>query len=303
MNAEWTGQLIAARRRELGLSQTELAEKLHVTDKAISRWETGRGMPAVDSLEPLAEVLDLSVSELLSGKRLTPEELPKAAGGQIVESMKQNIRMAWRGVLGVLLLIVLVVGFNLGYHWFTSVPETDVDALTKQAAEYLLRPRPSFTPEADPDTLRIVELERKGDYLAALCTDDQGHWCMCVYDRDEIFKDRWRGGGGKPRLTAGTLGSWNFGNPQEAVIIFCGGDLPEEAAYYTFRNSGITYICPIEERQVLDVFLLPDTNDIASSAVDLLDQNGEPLDGKGLIESKALAESTPIPELNDSGLR
>ena len=296
MNAEWTGQLIAARRRELGLSQTELAEKLHVTDKAISRWETGRGMPAVDSLEPLAEVLDLSVSELLSGKRLTPEELPKAAGGQIVESMKQNIRMAWRGVLGVLLLIVLVVGFNLGYHWFTSVPETDVDALTKQAAEYLLRPRRSFTPEADPDTLRIVELERKGDYLAALCTDDQGHWCMCVYDRDEIFKDRWRGGGGKPRLTAGTLGSWNFGNPQEAVIIFCGGDLPEEAAYYTFRNSGITYICPIEERQVLDVFLLPDTNDIASSAVDLLDQNGETLDEKGLTEGEALEANTQSAE-------
>lgn len=292
MNAELTGQLIAVRRRELGLSQTELAEKLHVTDKAISRWETGRGMPAVDSLEPLAEVLDLSVSELLSGKRLTPEELPKAAGGQIVESMKQNIRMAWRGVLGILLLLAIVVGFNLGYHWFTSVPETDVDALTKQAAEYLLRPRRSFTPEAAPDTLRIVELERKGDYLAALCTDDQGHWCMCVYDRDEIFKDRWRGGGGKPRLTAGTLGSWNFGNPQEAVIIFCGGDLPEEAAYYTFRNSGITYICPIEERQVLDVFLLPDTNDIASSAVDLLDQNGEPLDEKGLTEGEALEVNT-----------
>ena len=69
MNAECTGQLIAARRRELGLSQTELAEQLHVTDKAVSRWETGRGMPAVDSLKPLAEVLGLSVSELLSGKR------------------------------------------------------------------------------------------------------------------------------------------------------------------------------------------------------------------------------------------
>lgn len=296
MNAEWTGQLIAARRRELGLSQTELAEKLHVTDKAISRWETGRGMPAVDSLEPLAEVLGLSVSELLSGKRLTPEELPKAAGGQIVESMKRNIRMVWRGVLGILLLLAIVVGFNLGYHWFSSVPETDMDALTRQAAEYLLRPRRSLTPEADPDTLRIVELERKGDYLAALCTDDQGHWCMCVYDRNEIFKDRWRGGGGKPRLTAGTLGSWNFGNPQEAVIIFCGGELPEKAAYYTFQNSGITYICPIEERQVLDVFLLPDTNDIGSYPEELLGQNGEPLDEKGLTEGEALEDNAQSAE-------
>lgn len=291
MNAECTGQLIAARRRELGLSQTELAEQLHVTDKAVSRWETGRGMPAVDSLEPLAEVLGLSVSELLSGKRLTAEELPKTAGGQIVESMRKNVRMVWRGVLAVLLFLAIVVGVNVGYHWFTSVPETDTDALTKQAAEYLLKPRRAFTPEADPDTLRIVELERKGDYLAALCTDDWGNWCMCVYDRDKMFKDRWRGGGGKPRLNAGELGSWNFGTNHEAVIIFCGGDLPEEAAYYTFRNSGITYTCPIEERQVLDVFLLPDTSDISSYPEELMDGNGEPLEEKGLFEGEALEEA------------
>ena len=291
MNAECTGQLIAARRRELGLSQTELAEQLHVTDKAVSRWETGRGMPAVDSLEPLAEVLGLSVSELLSGKRLTAEELPKTAGGQIVESMRKNVRMVWRGVLAVLLFLAIVVGVNVGYHWFTSVSETDTDALTKQAAEYLLKPRRAFTPEADPDTLRIVELERKGDYLAALCTDDWGHWCMCVYDRDKMFKDRWRGGGGKPRLNAGELGSWNFGTNHEAVIIFCGGDLPEEAAYYTFRNSGITYTCPIEERQVLDVFLLPDTSDISSYLEELMDGNGEPLEEKGLFEGEALEEA------------
>ena len=291
MNAECTGQLIVARRRELGLSQTELAEQLHVTDKAVSRWETGRGMPAVDSLEPLAEVLGLSVSELLSGKRLTAEELPKTAGGQIVESMRKNVRMVWRGVLAVLLFLAIVVGVNVGYHWFTSVSETDTDALTKQAAEYLLKPRRAFTPEADPDTLRIVELERKGDYLAALCTDDWGHWCMCVYDRDKMFKDRWRGGGGKPRLNAGELGSWNFGTNHEAVIIFCGGDLPEEAAYYTFRNSGITYTCPIEERQVLDVFLLPDTSDISSYPEELMDGNGEPLEEKGLFEGEALEEA------------
>ena len=113
---------------------------------------------------------------------------------------------------------------------------------------------------------------------------------MCVYDRDKMFKDRWRGGGGKPRLNAGELGSWNFGTNHEAVIIFCGGDLPEEAAYYTFRNSGITYTCPIEERQVLDVFLLPDTSDISSYPEELMDGNGEPLEEKGLFEGEALEE-------------
>ena len=290
MNTEMTGQLIAERRRELGLSQSELAEQIHVTDKAVSRWETGRGMPSVDTLEPLAEVLGLSVSELLGGKRLTPEELPKAADGQIVESMRKNARMVWRGMLSALLALAIMIGFRVGCHWFTSVPETDVDALTKQAAEYLLRPRRAFTPEADPDTLRIVELERRGDYLAALCVDDQSNWCMCVYDRDRIFENRWRGGGGKPSLIAGELGSWNFGNSREAVIIFCGGDLPEDAAYYTFRNSGITYTCPIKDRQVLDIFLLPDTRDISSYPEILMDQNGEPLEGVFEGESQ---EETP----------
>ena len=292
MNTEKTGQLIAERRRELGLSQTELAEQLHVTDKAVSRWETGRGMPAVDSLEPLAEVLGLSVSELLSGKRLTAEELPRAAGGQIVEGMRKNARMVWRGVLSVLLILTIAVGFRAGCHWFTSAPETDVDALTKQAAEYLLKPRRAFTPEADPDTLRIVELERRGNYLAALCVDDQSNWCMCVYVRDRIFENRWRSGGGKPSLTAGELGSWNFGNSREAVIIFCGGDLPEDAAYYTFRNSGITYTCPIQDRQVLDVFLLPDTRDISSYPETFMDQNGEPLEGIDFFEGEAQEETS-----------
>ena len=80
MDTKAVGRLIAQRRKALGLSQAELAERLHVTDKAVSKWETGRGMPAVDSLEPLAEVLGLSVSELLSGRELTAEELPFIVG-------------------------------------------------------------------------------------------------------------------------------------------------------------------------------------------------------------------------------
>ena len=289
MDAKLTGELIARRRRELGLSQTELAERLHVTDKAVSRWETGRGMPAIDSLEPLAKELGLSVSELLGGKEMTREELLKTADGQILESLRKNVRAVWRGAAATLLLVALIFGGWLGYHWFTSVPETDTEALTEQAAKYLLRPRRNFTPEADGETLRIVELERRGDYLAALCVDEENNWCMCVYDRDEVFPDRWRGGGGKPKLTAGELGSWNFGTNRDAVIIFCGGDLPEEAACYTFRNSGITYTCPIEDGQVLDVFFLPDTRDITSYPEQLLDAEGKPL--KAAFEGAAVDQT------------
>lgn len=293
MDAKTTGELIAARRRELGISQTELAGRLHVTDKAVSRWETGRGLPGIDLLEPLAAALEVSVSELLSGKRLTPEELPREAEKQVMESMARERRTRRTSVLTTVLALLILgaigCGTWLAAHYLGSVSETDIDGLKRQAAVYLGTQQRMIDGKMDYDGLEIVETERRGDYLAALCIDGQGNWCMCVYDRDSVFPDRWRAGGGKPSLKAGTLGSWNFGNSREAVIIFCGGDLPEEAVSYTFQNSGITYICPIEKQQVLDVFLLPDTSDISSYPEELLDENGQPVDA----EFEGAAEEIP----------
>lgn len=290
MDAKATGQLIAARRRALGLSQLELAERLHVTDKAVSRWETGRGMPAIDTLEPLAEALGLSVSELLSGRELTAEELPREAGSQLVETMRKNAGMVWRGVLATLLVLALLAVLYPVYHYIVSVPETDRAALERQAAERQQRltgKLPGFQDSFLYDDLRITATDRRGDYLAALCTDDAGHWCICIYDRDKIFSKRWRFNGGVFGMESGELSSWNFGDPQgTAVVAFGGGELPEEAAYYTFQNSGITYTCPIQDRQVLDLFLLPDTADIASHGLELLDEKRQPLP-KGSIKGSA----------------
>ena len=283
MDAKATGGLIARRRKEKNWSQGDLAERLHVTDKAVSKWETGRGVPSVDLLEPLAEALDLTVSELLSGRELTPEELPKAAEAQVMESMERERRTRRRSFFATAALALIgiaAIGVDtwLAAHYLGSVPETDLEGLERQAFASLATPRRRIVYDFDYYDLEIVETERLGDYLAALCTDGAGKWCMCVYERDSVFSDRWRGGGGKPYLPAGELGSWNFGNPQEAVIIFCGGDLPEEAVWYTFQNSGITYTCPIENGRVLDVFVLPDTGDISSYPEEVLDQDGNPLD-------------------------
>lgn len=70
MNTEKTGELISTLRRERNLTQAELAELICVSDKAISRWETGRGFPDVNNLEALAESLDVTVAELLKGERI-----------------------------------------------------------------------------------------------------------------------------------------------------------------------------------------------------------------------------------------
>ena len=62
-----TGAAIRSLREGKRMTQEELAEKIHVSSKAVSKWETGKGFPDISLLEPLAEALDISVIELLSG--------------------------------------------------------------------------------------------------------------------------------------------------------------------------------------------------------------------------------------------
>lgn len=62
------GEIIAARRKDLGMTQKELAEKMNVTDKAVSKWERNLSCPDVGSIPRLAEVLGLSVAELMDSQ-------------------------------------------------------------------------------------------------------------------------------------------------------------------------------------------------------------------------------------------
>ena len=70
------GAFIQSRRKELGLTQGELGQKLNVTDKAISRWERCIGFPDINLLEPLADALQISIQELMQCERIKPEENP-----------------------------------------------------------------------------------------------------------------------------------------------------------------------------------------------------------------------------------
>lgn len=68
MNLNKISNFIKLKRKELGITQDELAEKLFVTEKAISRWETGRGTPDISLFLPLSKELNVEVSELLNGE-------------------------------------------------------------------------------------------------------------------------------------------------------------------------------------------------------------------------------------------
>lgn len=74
MEAKKFGQFIAGMRKEKKMTQAELAGKIHVTDKAISRWERGLGFPDIQTLEPLAQALGISVLELMRSERQETEK-------------------------------------------------------------------------------------------------------------------------------------------------------------------------------------------------------------------------------------
>lgn len=88
MDLKKIGNFIAELRKENRLTQEQLGEKLGVTNKTISRWETGCYMPPADALMAMSELFSVSVNEILSGQRLKDEEFKEAAE----ENLKQIIK-------------------------------------------------------------------------------------------------------------------------------------------------------------------------------------------------------------------
>ena len=127
MTSKECGGFISELRKEKKLTQKELAEKINVSDKAVSRWETGKGYPDVTSLVSLSEYFGVSVNELLAGKRLTVEDIKETADENLISvfeqvqknKKQQNLQVAvYTSVLIVVLLPVLII---IGKELFVSM--------------------------------------------------------------------------------------------------------------------------------------------------------------------------------------
>ena len=93
MDRTKTGALIAAARKEQNMTQKELAAALHVSDRAVSKWERGAGFPDISLLEPLADTLGLGVLDLLRGERGTvPEPATKCLEASAYPGPEDNLR-------------------------------------------------------------------------------------------------------------------------------------------------------------------------------------------------------------------
>lgn len=119
MNKERLGAFIGERRRELGLTQRELAERLHVTNKAVSKWECGISYPDVTMLEPLASALELRVEELMACRRHAVPDGEEDPMKNLLtissDSLRRERRRSW-GRVGAVLALLLVAGVVIAWN-------------------------------------------------------------------------------------------------------------------------------------------------------------------------------------------
>lgn len=105
------GAFVAQLRKERGMTQKELADALHVTDKAVSKWETGKGFPDMKLLEPLARALGVSLVELMRGERLEADALPMEEAEQVVsQAMNRSQQTTARRYMKLLSALLIGIG-------------------------------------------------------------------------------------------------------------------------------------------------------------------------------------------------
>lgn len=122
MNQEKIGKFIAKLRKENNMTQEQLASIMNVSNKSVSRWENGKTMPDISMLSPLADILGVSVQELLNGQKMTKEELIELKGTieniieyQSNQQIKKDIKTNKYIVIGNFILGIALLNSTFGF--------------------------------------------------------------------------------------------------------------------------------------------------------------------------------------------
>ncbi len=103
------GKFIAESRKALGLTQRQLADALDISDKTVSKWECGKGLPEVSLMLPLCRILGISVNEMLSGERLNEVNYKERAEENMMDLIKENAENKKRMALSVICGVITVI--------------------------------------------------------------------------------------------------------------------------------------------------------------------------------------------------
>ncbi len=123
MNQEKIGKFIAELRKEKNLTQEELANKLHITKNAVSKWERGLSMMDMSLLIPVCDILEISITELLNGERVESEKIKEQTDNAIKNTLKYSNEKIKKSriksiIFTTILIVVLSFGLFFGYKLF-----------------------------------------------------------------------------------------------------------------------------------------------------------------------------------------
>lgn len=122
MNQEKIGKFIAQRRKEKHMTQAQLASYLSITDRAVSKWERGKGLPDATYMLDLCKLLDISVNELLTGELIEKNDYHQKAEGNLLTMAKQEAKQTkkmlfYENVIGcITTLCFLLIIFITAYY-------------------------------------------------------------------------------------------------------------------------------------------------------------------------------------------
>lgn len=120
MNQEHIGKFISERRKSKKLTQSELAEKLGVTDRTISNWENGKCMPDLSLFKPLYEILEITINELMSGETILTENYQEKLEENIVNTINYTNQKKHKKGLNIVLLGLAITIIS----WYIIPPES-----------------------------------------------------------------------------------------------------------------------------------------------------------------------------------
>ena len=221
------GSFIAELRKEKNMTQRILAEKLGVTDRAISKWENGRGLPDVSLMKPLCEILDINVTELLNGERVKETDTSDKTEETVYEvlsdreiQIKNTERVKKKYIaMRAVTIVLIVVGITLsvmifsglrgeGYSIYTAIQTQKAKMVSNLIVneDYEMAVKYIGFNQGDKDNARenwiksmeslIKEIEIESIYISPLILEDHfpmGRYKIIVYDRESQISHIYEG--------------------------------------------------------------------------------------------------------------
>ena len=197
------GAFVAQRRRTLGLTQAQLAGKLHITDKAVSKWERGLGLPDVNLLESLADALGVSIVELMKAEKIEENDIAIEEASEVMKDALVTAEKSWskktKRLSAALALILLLFAAAAAGLWIWRHPRITVAYAGELSHPPQIVSGTGLTGEIGRPIIQIAEKERPyvprdiclGIRLWASELGAIYFQCRNLYEDPSLFYETW----------------------------------------------------------------------------------------------------------------